>query len=617
MDRRILVVSSNSDSGAGSLRAALEKTQRQPGAYDIVFEGESRGTNTLGTGFFTIRLRTPLPNLYRGDIRINVVSPRSVTLLPERAGESQNLTSNLQQLIGPEGVASPSLLTVGDVQQLYTLTPAAEKPKIQINGFNFVRNRAQGGNGGRGAGGGLGAGGAITFLEGVLKISNSVFQDLQARGGAGGNGARGGNGSLNSGLFNATVRQRNSDGVSGGTGGFSSIPRSRDSSGTMAYSATGLELPVGGAGGTRGGEFGVFQFPSLSSLDGGNGGNGRGSVLFGYGGGGGGGGGGRGRRLENFRYGSPGLGGAGGNGGLFGGFGRSGGRGGDPDPLPGINGTSGSAIGGAIAAVTRRGDAAWQVPEQVLVLDGVDFYNVSAVSSDLSRVFGNIVAGPGWNASRAGNGVFVQNVSFGNGRNNRTFLNPSAPAPGFIGRYGTATPESTNNPFQSANSAPRIPIVADTRNTVLSGSNQFADNFIIKYETGSSSFGIATDLTDPENPFNRIWRELVPDREQAILDEYYSAVNTGYWESIFTSKRLEDIGWDLAKEAIGTKLGKAGGTAAVNLVKDSLAYLNSLGDRANQRDADLAENAARQDELQQYLLEASATAQIGQIDVGI
>ena len=646
MKRSILVVTSNGDSGSGTLRAALEKTQRAPGAYDIVFQGESRGTNTLGTGFFTIRLRTPLPNLYRGDIRINVVSPRSVTLIPERAGESQNLTSNLQQLIGPDGVASPSLLTVGDVQQLYMTTPAAEKPKIQINGFNFVRNRAQGGNGGAGAGGGLGAGGAITFLEGALKISNSVFQDLQAQGGAGGVGARGGNGSLNSG---AIVTQRNSNGDSGGTGGFSSIPLSRDSSGTMAYSATGQQLPAGGAGGTRGGEFGFFQNSARSELNGSNGGAGRGASLFGYGGGGGGGGGGRGRGfnfLSQPIYGAPGQGGSGGLGNRFGGSGNPGGRGGNPNPLPGTNGTSGSAIGGAIAAVTRRGDANWEVPEQMLVLDGVDFYNVAAGTSDSGNVFGNIVAGPGWEAaSRAGNGVFVRDVSFGTGRNNRTVLNPSAPPPGFIGRYSTATPESTNNPFQSGNSAPRIPTVADTRDTVLSGKGQFSDNFIINYETGSSVFGIASDLADPENPFNVIWRTLVPDREQSILDEYYSAVNTTYWDTLFTRERLDDLLWDVGKAALGgIGGGKAPGNApatgnapanggaagavagvvgkgvtnsVVNFAKDSLAYFNSLGDRANQLDADLAENAATQDQLLQYLNEASATAQIGQIDVGV
>lgn len=112
----------------------------------------------------------------------------------------------------------------------------------------------------------MGAGGAITFLEGALKITNSVFQDLNARAGAGGPFARGGNGSLSTGVI---VDQRNSDGQPGGNGGIASIPYSRDVSGVMAYSAP---LIAGGTAGIRGGEFGLFEFPSASSLNGTNGG---------------------------------------------------------------------------------------------------------------------------------------------------------------------------------------------------------------------------------------------------------------------------------------------------------------------------------------------------------
>ena len=124
MTRQVLTVTSNADSGAGSLRAALEYTQRNPGSYDVVFSGSSEGTNDLGTGFFTLLLETPLPNLFRGDIRINKVAPRSVTILPAAAGAAGNSSSQSLQTFRPVGQpadlkgVSGSLLTVGDVGYL-------------------------------------------------------------------------------------------------------------------------------------------------------------------------------------------------------------------------------------------------------------------------------------------------------------------------------------------------------------------------------------------------------------------------------------------------------------------------------------------------------------------
>jgi hypothetical protein len=180
---------------------------------------------------------------------------------PRSASGGQNARTPQSLTARASDGASSSLLTIGDILGIYSNNfVRRQAPKVEINGVNFVRNRAQGGNGVRGAGGGLGAGGAITFLEGTLKISNSVFQDLNASAGSGGPWANGGNGT-----FQATIAspiRRNSDGQSGGDGGISSIPYSRDVSGVMAYSAPRV---AGGAGGRAGVEDSGGSFYDLAT----------------------------------------------------------------------------------------------------------------------------------------------------------------------------------------------------------------------------------------------------------------------------------------------------------------------------------------------------------------
>ena len=641
MARQTLLVTSNSDSGAGSLRAALEQTQRASGAYDIVFSGNTRGTNDLGTGYFTIQLKSALPNLYRGDIRINTdpSRSRSVTILPAAAaGGSGTLSTRTQPLTTQEeGSVSPSLLTVGDIRYLYDVgTNVRNRLNVEINGVNFVRNRAQGGNGVLGAGGGLGAGGAITFLYGLLKITNSVFQDLEAKAGSGGIGATGGLGSEKKGTV---VKQRNSSGQDGGRGGRSSIPNTRDDTGVMTYiNALSSFQQNGGKGGRKGEENTVnFDGGDSGSIDGRNGTDAdRNNTPFGFGGGGGAGGGGRGYRTSGFAntFGTPGKGGLGGFAGVFGGAGGQGGRGGEGAPVrpAGINGIEGFAIGGAIASIMRPVKSGSPALSQRLILENVDFYNVRATAKDLSKIKGGILEGPSkgnfvtGGRSTIDNGVEVRDVYFGTSSTDRQLLNPLAPQTGFSGGYRAAAPKVVDLlPFQEGNSAPRINAVAITRDVVLQGRSAFSDNFVIRYESASTTLGITSDLTNPNNPLNRIWNQLVPDKEQTILDEYYSATQTNYWQSIFNKKRGEEFAWDLGKKALGSVFkaglgdfaGELVGDAATGVIKDSITYFNSLGNAANQRDTDLAANAAKQNELQSYLREASGSAQIGQVDVSI
>ena len=79
------------------------------------------------------------------------------------------------------------MLFVGDTNYLFKTNNqynGKNQPNVHINNVHFVRNQAQGGSG-NGGGGGYGAGGAITLTSGDLKITNTVFQDLVAKGGTG------------------------------------------------------------------------------------------------------------------------------------------------------------------------------------------------------------------------------------------------------------------------------------------------------------------------------------------------------------------------------------------------------------------------------------------------
>ncbi len=370
------LVTSNADSGAGTLRQAILDSNAG-GANNIIAFGLPLGsTITLTSGM--------LPPITK-PVDIN-------------------------------GVDTPGLVISGN--NTYRVFFAASKP-IYIRSMTIANGRAKGGNGGDanggGGGGGLGAGGAIFVdAEGGVDVQNVTFSNNQAVGGnggtyaggassaaGGGGGGLGGNGGSASsggggagggligdgglgpafgnnngggGAFGGGIGGLGATnapggagggGPGGGGGGSSASAGGAGGIGIGLLGSSGIGYGTASSGSTAGGGTGgsVVGAPTLTAGGGGGapGGGGGGGSSYAGGGGGGdyGGGGGAGRFANNGPGnigGRGGFGGGGGGGADFnqpggpGGFGAgNGGQGGAFSNAAGrVDGGGGSALGGAI-----------------------------------------------------------------------------------------------------------------------------------------------------------------------------------------------------------------------------------------------------------------------------
>ncbi len=222
-------VTTTADSGAGSLRAAIEAVNAEEGcgAHTIRFLGAAASG--------TITLASPLP-LIKANVNID----------------------------GP-GVGSLTLSGGGTTRVFFV-----ESGNVTIRNVTISGGRAKGGNGGSsgsggGGGGGLGAGGAVFVRSGAsVTLDNVTVQN---------NNATGGNGGGSTGDAAA-----NGGGGGGGLGG--------DGGDVVLYDSSSHSLPVGGAGG--GGLYG--KGGNATNLGGGGGGGlsgpfGAGNQSDGFGGG--------------------------------------------------------------------------------------------------------------------------------------------------------------------------------------------------------------------------------------------------------------------------------------------------------------------------------------------
>ena len=366
--RRVLTVIHNSDEvinprydkeWEGSFREALAFTQRHhfEGGYEIVFrdpgsalKGEKFESNPLGIGYWTIKLKDTLPNIFRGDIVVNPNSWMNISLVPRNlqepgAGAKAKLTPERlgsDPLIHQKLKAGSSMMVVGDArwawqwptsgpwQPSYPKNPRkAGEPQndsiwkadvaLELNRINFIGNIARGSDGdGPGAGGGAGAGGGILLIQGNLTINDSNFQTLRATGGDGKAAATTGHDAVCEVKHGKSKFTPPTSGETGGNGGYFSTPihRADPLSGNLEFLRHAKELSAtGGHSGKAGKTITTFETlratggdgkaaattgrdavgkASKNEVSGKNGGDAGLNYFMGYGGGGGGGGGGRG-----------------------------------------------------------------------------------------------------------------------------------------------------------------------------------------------------------------------------------------------------------------------------------------------------------------------------------
>jgi len=305
----IIKVTTNSDSGTGSLRAAIEKALSSSEDTIIDLRGISG----------TINLSSSLPTITGGG-KLFIVGDGDETI---------------------SGQNSDQILSV-DTTDLLT-----------FDTLKLSNGLAKGGDGQKGGGGGLGAGGALFIDQGKVAVQDVTFSGNKAQGGnspenagKGGDDEKKGDNGGNGGKFNENAAWSPFTPGKGGSGSETSDePDKRN-----GKPGSGGEFGTGGGGGGGGGGGQVYGEDVAG--DGGDGG------IGGFGGGGGGGGGG-GKDIDYQDENEDGDGGILGEGGEFAGAGDTGERTKDDDKpeTPGGEGGQGGGGAGLGGAIFARSDA--------------------------------------------------------------------------------------------------------------------------------------------------------------------------------------------------------------------------------------------------------------------
>ena len=188
---------------------------------------------------------------------------------------------------------------------------------------------------------------------------------------------------------------------------------------------------------------------------------------------------------------------------------------------------------------------------------------------------------------------------------------------------------TNNSPTYRAVSTPRLTNVLDTPNPELRAKHGTAELFYIGFEQASSFAGIVTDVSDPDNVFNQLWRDVVPDREDEIISRFQAETNSTFNDlagnavrSVVPSVTNNLIGRvtsaAIAEVPQPARLGLEGALGARDLIR------NLLNDQASaratrsainrRREQALAENLERQERLHAEL-KSHRNASVGEVNL--
>lgn len=378
-------VTTNADSGAGSLRQGILNANAAGGTYSIDF-------NITGTAAQrTITLSSMLPVLANPNgISIDGANGANGAVIV-----SGNSTSNTTgDRIFFVGVGTDAGMPAATTSTSFSIS------NLTLSGGNG-RGGAGGSGRGGGGGGGAGLGGAIFVNAGTLNLSNIQFAGNRAVGGngatdssSGGNNAGGGGGLGGAGGSNTNTGSTISGGAGGGFGLTASGSTGNGAGGTGTF--TGASSGGSGGSGAAGGANAGGGGSNGGNAFGGGGGGAAGGTptnLNGAAGGFGGGGGGSGANTNNGTGGNGGFGGGGGSGsqggaGGNGGFGGGGGGGGTGG-FGGGNGGSGASTKGGGGGAGLGGAVYVRQGATLNITDG-------SITSD------TVTAGTGANSGTAG-----------------------------------------------------------------------------------------------------------------------------------------------------------------------------------------------------------------------
>jgi len=582
---QVFVTSPKDDGSVGTLRWAINETQNTEGddeKFDIIFSPpENAPENELRTGYWTIGLKSVLPNIYKNDVRINHIDSRSVILHPIGYKKPSSDPTPLGAEFYPykykygmydddyaktdsDGTSS-SMLVVGDTHLVHKylnegvlkddrkrelpFKVSNTRPTLSIKNINFVSNHVKGGDGTRQAGGGGAMGGAILLVDGDLSIENSVFQNLRVDGGK----ATGHNPKSSSNATDKNSKPGWAEG--GGASGYFSTPlyRWQDLVGTSwevpndtlpPLGFAGLSYPRdtfgGGYNGGAPGCVGKKHSNACGDLKNTNGRDGTPNAfmpLWGYGWSSGSAGGAAGLQdyaFSSTKFGRPGSGAKGGGnqtashwrekiiaGG--GGMGAPGNDGGDTRNRK--NGEDGFGLGGAIAIIGDHPKLK-EHAEPVLKLNKVDFYNVSASDADFATR----------NPDRKGKlGYADQNLFTYDEKHENIFVKDSYSASSqeavkdkkLISDFQDLVLDEIDSPYFYGTSYSRNNEVARVRGDVIETRLGFKDVVIVDVEDINTNLSVKADLSDPSNPINRLFNEMIDFDEETTRNNYYASQSSG------------------------------------------------------------------------------------------